>query len=183
MMDNGASSYRRYLDGDDAAFDEILTLYRDKLTFFINRFVHDLDAAEDLAIDTFMYLIVHPLRYNFRTSLKTYLFMIGRSRALDYLRHRTKFAMVELSEVDGLMTDGTSLEELILLDERKQRLNSALRTLSEEMQLAVHLVYFEDLTYDDAAKVMKKNRKQVANLLYRAKDRLRAMLGKDGELF
>ena len=39
-MDNGASSYRRYLDGDEAAFDDILRLYRDNLTFFINRYVH-----------------------------------------------------------------------------------------------------------------------------------------------
>ena len=182
-MDTGASSYRRYLDGDEAAFDEILTLYRDNLTFFINRFVHDLDAAEDLAIDTFMYLVVHPLRYNFRTPLKTYLFMIGRSRALDYLKHSRKITTVELSEVEGTLTDGITLEELILLDERKQKLSHALKALPEDMQLAVHLVYFEDLTYEDAAKVMKKGRKQVANLLYRAKDKLRAMLGKDGEMF
>lgn len=180
-MDNGASSYRRYLDGDDAAFDEILRLYRDNLTFFINRFVHDLDAAEDLAIDTFMYLIVHRHRYNFRTPLKTYLFMIGRSRALDYLKHRSKLTMIELEQA-GELSDGVSLEELILLDERKQMLNRALNRLPEEMQTAVHLVYFEDLTYDDAAKVMKKNSKQVANLLYRAKEKLRTILGKDGEL-
>ena len=182
-MDNGASSYRRYLDGDEAAFDEILTLYRDNLTFFINRYVHDLDAAEDLAIETFMYLIVHRFRYNFRTPLKTYLFMIGRSRALDYLKHRNKFAMVDLAELEGTISGSITLEELILLDERKQRLNRALKELPEDMQLAVHLVYFEDLSYDDAAKIMKKGRKQVANLLYRAKDKLRAMLGKDGELF
>ena len=182
-MRSGESSYRRYLDGDEAAFDEILTLYRDSLTFFINRYVHDLDAAEDLAIDTFMHLIVHRLRYNFRTPLKTYLFMIARSRALDYLKHRGKIAMVELSEVEGTLSDGITLEEMILLDERKQALNRALTQLPEEMQLAVHLVYFEDLTYDDAAKVMRKSRKQVANLLYRAKEKLRAMLGKDGELF
>ena len=182
-MDNGASSYRRYLDGDEAAFDVILRLYRDNLTFFINRFVHDLDAAEDLAIDTFMYLIVHPLRYNFRTPLKTYLFMIGRSRALDYLRHRNKLAMVELSQAEHEISTGPSLEEIILLDERKQALNRALDHLPEDMQTAVHLVYFEDLTYEDAARVMKKNRKQIANLLYRAKEKLRTILGKDGELF
>ena len=145
-MDNGASSYRRYLDGDEAAFVEILRLYRDNLTFFINRYVHDLDAAEDLAIDTFMYLIVHRLRYNFRTPLKTYLFMIARSRALDYLKHRGKLTTVEISEVEGTLTDGITLEELILLDERKQLLNRALKQLPEDMQLAVHLVYFEDLT-------------------------------------
>lgn len=182
-MDNGASSYRRYLDGDEAAFDEIMRLYRDNLTFFINRYVHDLDAAEDLAIDTFMYLIVHPYRYHFGTPLKTYLFMIGRSRALDYLKHRNKLTMVELTEAEGEIPQEITLEEMILLDDRKQRLNRALFQLTEDMQLAVHLVYFEDLTYEDAARVMKKNRKQVANLLYRAKDKLRTILGKDGELF
>ena len=50
------------------------------------------------------------------------------------------------------------------------------------MRVVIHLVYFEDLTYDEAAKVMKKNRKQVDNLLYRAKKELRIILGKDGEL-
>lgn len=181
-MDNGASSYRRYLDGDEAAFDEILSLYRDNLTFFINRFVHDLDTAEDLAIDAFMYLIVHPLRYNFRTPLKTYLFMIGRSRALDYLRHRKKLTMVDLSQAEHVISEGPPLEEIILQDERRRMLNRALEQLPVDMQTAVHLVYFEDLSYEDAARVMKKNRKQVANYLYRAKEKLRTILGKDGEL-
>ena len=181
-MQDGESSYRRYLDGDEAAFDDIINLYRDNLTFFINRYVHDLDAAEDLAIDTFLYLIVHRFRYNFRTPLKTYLFMIGRSRALDYLKHQKKLTMVELTEAEKEIPQEMSLEELILLDERKQMLNRALSQLPQDMQTAVHLVYFEDLTYEDAARVMKKNKKQVANLLYRAKDKLRTILGKDGVL-
>ena len=46
----------------------------------------------------------------------------------------------------------------------------------------VHLIYFEDMTYSEAAKVMRKNRKQVDNLLQRAKKELRIILGKDGEL-
>ena len=177
-MGNGESSYRRYLDGDQTAFDEVMGLYRTSLTFFINRFVHDKDAAEDLAIDTFMYLIVHRHRYNFKTSLKTYLFMIGRSRALDYIKHSKVITEVELSEAEG--EQGMSVEEIILLDERKQALNRALHQLPQQMQTAVHLVYFEDLSYEDAAKVMKKNKKQVANLLYRAKVQLRSILGKDG---
>ena len=182
-MDNGASSYRRFLDGDESAFDGIMQELFHNLVFFINRYVQNIHAAEDLAIDTLTDLLVHRHRYNFKVTLKTYLFMIARSRALDYLKHRGKLTTVEISEVEGTLTDGITLEELILLDERKQLLNRALKQLPEDMQLAVHLVYFEDLTYDDAARVMKKNRKQVANLLYRAKEKLRAILGKDGELF
>ena len=48
--------------------------------------------------------------------------------------------------------------------------------------VVIHLIYFEDLSYDEAGKVMKKSRKQVDNLLYRAKKELRIILGKDGEL-
>jgi RNA polymerase sigma-70 factor (ECF subfamily) len=49
------------------------------------------------------------------------------------------------------------------------------------MAAAVHLVYFEEMTYAQAAKVMKKSPKQVDNLLYRAKKELRIILGEDGE--
>ena len=179
-MESGESSYRRYLDGDEAAFDDILRLYRHRLTFFIYRFVQDLDAAEDLAIDTFMHLIVHPHRYNFKTPLKAYLFMIGRSRALDYLKHRKKYTMVDLKQVEEIPSDDVTLEELILLTERKQQLSRALLQLPDEMQTVIHLVYFEDFSYENAARVMKKSRKQVANLLYRGKEKLRIILGKDG---
>ena len=50
-MDNGASSYRRFLEGDLSAFEEIIDTYKDSLIFFINRYVSDLDLAEDIAAD------------------------------------------------------------------------------------------------------------------------------------
>ena len=34
-MDNGAASYRRFIDGDQEAFGEIVDLYRENLIFFI----------------------------------------------------------------------------------------------------------------------------------------------------
>ena len=181
-MDNGASSYRRFLDGDESAFENIMKELFRGLVFFIGRFVHDTHAAEDLAIDVFSDLVVHRHRYNFKVSLKTYLYMVGRSRALDYIKHRKVINFVELSEAQSVADDGAALEEMVLADERKRRLNAALGQLPEDLRVAVHLVYFEEMTYEEAAKVMKKNRKQVDNLLYRAKKELRIILGKDGEL-
>ena len=180
-MDNGASSYRRFLDGDESAFDEIMKELFRSLVFFIERYVHDVHAAEDIAIDAFSDLVVHKHRYNFKVTLKTYVFMLGRSRALDYIKHRKVLSFVELSEAEGL-EDEKTLEELVLADERKRVVNAAVSKLPEDMRVVIHLVYFEDMTYDEAAKVMKKNRKQVDNLLYRAKKELRIILGEDGEL-
>ena len=181
-MDNGASSYRRFLKGDESAFDEIMKELFDNLVFFIDRYVHDIHAAEDIAIDAFSDLVVNKHRYNFKVTLKTYLFMLGRSRALNYIKHRKVINFVELTEADNISAEQETLEEIILLDERKRIVNNALNSLPDDMRVVVHLIYFEDLSYDEAAKVMKKNRKQVDNLLYRAKKELRIILGKDGEL-
>ena len=177
-MDNGASSYRRFLSGDEQAFDAIMEELFYPLVFFIDRYVQDVHTAEDIAMDVFSELIVHKHRYNFKVSLKTYLFMLGRSRALDCLRHRKVLTMVELTDAMG--EDSVTLEELVLKDQLQYRVHQALNQLPEQLRTAVHLVYFEDLSYEEAAKVMKKNRKQVDNLLYRAKKELRIILGKDG---
>ena len=181
-MDNGASSYRRFLNGDESAFDEIMKELFDNLVFFIDRYVHDIHAAEDIAIDAFSDLVVNKHRYNFKVTLKTYLFVLGRSRALNYIKHRKVINFVELTEADNISAEQKTLEEIILEDERKRIVNNALNSLPDDMRVVVHLIYFEDLSYDEAAKVMKKNRKQVDNLLYRAKKELRIILGKDGEL-
>ncbi len=181
-MENGASSYRRFLDGDESAFDSIMEEYFDALIFFIDRYVGDIYASEDIAIDTFSDLLVHRSRYNFKVSLKTYLFMIGRSRALNYIKHRKRTAVSDLSESEDLTDDGKSPEETVLSDERKREINSAIRDLPEDMRVAVHLVYFEELSYEEAAKVMQKNAKQIDNLLYRAKNTLRAALKERGEV-
>lgn len=170
--------YRRFLSGDDRAFDSIVEAYSDNLIFFIQRYVHDPAAAEDLALDALADLIIHPHRYNFRVSLKTYLFMVGRSRALNYLRRQKRFPTVELSDTES--APGKTPEELVLLDEGRRQLNAALSQLPQPIQSAVHLVYFEGLSYGEAAKVLKKTPKQVDNLLYRGKKSLRSILMKEG---
>ncbi len=181
-MDNGAGSYRRFLNGDESAFDDIMKDLFDNLVFFINRYVHNIHAAEDIAIDCFADLVVNKSRYNFKVSLKTYLFMLGRSRALNYIKHRKVINFVELTEADNTLAEQETLEEIVLTDEKKRIVNNALGSLKEDMRVAIHLIYFEDLSYVQAAKVMKKTTKQIDNLLYRAKGELRTILGKDGEL-
>lgn len=52
-MDTGGESYRRYLAGDDKGLTEIVACYKDHLILFINTYVHDFPASEDLCEDVF----------------------------------------------------------------------------------------------------------------------------------
>ena len=178
-MDNGASSYRRYLDGETEAFDEIVITLYDPLVLFLCRYVKDHHTAEDIAMDVFADLVVHKHRYNFRVSLKTYLFMLGKSRALNYLKRRQRIADVPIEELP-LQGEEPSAEAQYAMNQRKQALHAAMAELPEDMAEALHLMYFEDLSYEEIARVMKRTKKQVDNLLYRGKQRLRAILEEGG---
>ena len=67
-MDNGASSYRRFLDGDDNGFVEIVRDYKDGLILFLDSFVRNLSIAEDLAEDTFVKLGIKKPRSSGKSS-------------------------------------------------------------------------------------------------------------------
>ena len=51
-MDNGASSYRRFLDGDDSGLAELVRDYKDGLILYLNGFVQNMHTAEELMEDT-----------------------------------------------------------------------------------------------------------------------------------
>lgn len=180
-MDNGAASYRRFIDGDQEAFGEIVDLYRKSLIFFIHRYVNDLDTAEDLAEDAFVELIVHPERFRGQSSLKTFLFAIARNKAVDWLRKHKRMTLVPMDEAREI-ADLRTLEETVVGNQRKFRLSEALAQVKEEYRIAVHLVYLEDLSYDEAGKIMGKSRKQIENLVYRGKKALRDILGEKEEI-
>ena len=175
--DQGAVFYKRFLEGDEGAFEEILNTYREGLTFFINRYVNNIDVAEDLAADVFAYLIFKPKKYNFKVSLKTYLYMIGRSRALDWLRKESKRRHLSIDSLYSEPCDeAKSLEERVIAEEEKRKLYDAMDKLPEDYKTAMHLVYFEGMSYEEAASVMKKDKKQIENIIYRAYKYLKKFL-------
>ena len=51
-MDNGASSYRRFLEGDESGFVEIVRDYKDGLIFYLNRIIRSCIFSEIIKLST-----------------------------------------------------------------------------------------------------------------------------------
>lgn len=162
--------------------EQLISDNRERLIFFINRYVRDLAAAEEIAIDALAEFLVSR-KWDGTASVRTYLFTIGRSRAIDYLRRRNRRRAreTELDERSAVAEEEAVFSDIIA-DERRRILSAAMAKLPEDMRAAVHLVYFEDMTYAEAARILRKNVKQVDNLLYRAKAELRRIIGEEGRL-
>lgn len=179
-MDNGESSYRRFLDGDEKAFGELLDMYSENLIFFINRYVNNVSVAQEISEDVFVELLVHKRRFNFKTSLKTYIFTIARNKAISYVRkcsRRPEYAYEYIESEEDIR----NLEDEFLKKERDRELHRALNSLNEDYKTVLHLIYFEEMNYEQAGSVMKKNKKQIENLAYRARQALKKELEKEAK--
>lgn len=83
-MGNDADRYRRYLDGDDNGLIEIIEIYHEGLTLYLNSIVNNICLAEELMQDTFVRLAVKKPRFNGRQYFKTWLYSIAKHCAIDY---------------------------------------------------------------------------------------------------
>lgn len=174
----GEELYRRYLEGDKQAFDEIIRLYHDSLIYFLYGITKNYEDAEDSAIDAFAALLVNKHRFSFRSSLKSYLFSIGRHKAVEIVRKRGRFGKQE--ELNpGIIDNSPSPEEAVIKDSEKQMLKNALKEINQNYRLVLHLVYFENMTIAEAATVMGKSKKYIENRLYRGKVSVKQILEKN----
>lgn len=179
-MEDGSSSYRRYLDGDDKGIAEIVETYKDGLILFLNGYVNNIYIAEELAEDTFFRLLTKKPRFSGKCNFKTWLYAVGRNVTVDYLRHHAKIADTPIEDMASYLRDEQDLEESCIREDSKIRLHKALSALPPDYRHVLYLVYFADFSNPEAAVALHKNERQIRNLLYRAKQALKSELEKEG---
>ena len=177
-MDNGASSYRRFLEGDTNAIIDIIADYREGLVLFINSFVNDFCTAEELAEDTFVKICSEKPKFSEKCSFKTWLFTIGKNAALNSIKKKARHSEVSIDDFYNI-ADKENIERNYIKDEDKKQLLRALEKLNNDYRQVLYLVYFENFSNTETAKIMRKSERQIRNLLYRAKESLRNILEKE----
>ena len=179
-MDNGASSYRRFLDGDDNGIVEIIRDYKDGLILFLNRYVNNIHIAEELTEDTFVRIVTRKPRFAAKYSFKTWLYTIGRNMAINYIKRESKVSDIPIEDLEILSRDEETLEQAYLREEQKIIVHKALSKINPDYGTVLYLKFFEDLTNEQIARVTKKSKRQIENLIYQAKQSLKAELEREG---
>ena len=182
-MDNGTGSYRRFLNGDDQGMVEIVRDYKDGLTLYLNGFVRNIFTAEELMEETFFKLATKKPRFSGDRSFKAWLYTIGRNVALDHLRRQKRVSDTPIEDYAALLVEEESVEQAYLREEQKRMLHRVLCSLHTDYRHVLHLVYFEDFTNEEAAGALGKNKRQIENLLHRARGALKAALEKEGFVY
>ena len=171
--------YNDYLNGEKEAFEILYNKYKNKIEYFIYNIVKDYQKAEDIAQETFIYVIQHKMREN--SSFKYYIYLVARSKALNYINVEKR--RNEITE-KYLANDNEQIEkdvlDIITAEESKKELLESIELLDERYKNAIYLVNIEGISYEETSKILGETLQNTKNLIYRGKKQLRKILLKKG---
>ncbi|MBR2089566.1 MAG: RNA polymerase sigma factor [Fibrobacter sp.] len=188
MPDNDGQLFIRFITNNDQNALEILfDKYREGLILFIYGFIHNVDVAEELMMDTFAVLASGTARYkeSDKASFKTWLFAVAKNQALFYLRkQKIRFVSPEKNFLSNVEADANSQPIVeFLKNERNSRLYRAMKSIDADYRQTLFLLYFEDMRPEQICRIIKKDIKQTYNLLARGKEALRVAYERMGFLW
>ena len=178
----------RALDGEEAAYRELLERFRRPLFSLIYRMIGDREQAEDLAQESFVKAFNNLDSYNPSYRFSSWLFKIANNHAIDHLR-RARLPTVsihgsphaanpEREEETRIVLEAhdESPEQEMLALELGGEIEEAIARLRPDYRTAVILRHIESRPYEEIAEIMDVPIGTVKTFLHRARAELREVL-------
>lgn len=170
--------YSSFLKGDILSFEKLVIRHRHSLIYFIMQYVKSYQIAEDIAQEVFAYIYINPERYSSDYVFKTFLFMLAKRRAIDFIRKESRIQSIQLEEAD--LRDSNSLDDIIFKKEDIALLRGYINELKPQYRQVIILIDLNGLSLAETAKIMNKSVAAIKVLSHRAKKRLKQIMEKGG---
>lgn len=163
---------------DPTAFDIIISKYHRFLWTIVGGILCNTGTTEDIEeciADVYVLLWENPKKYNpHKGTLKTFLAIIAKNKALDKYRQISKIKLVELDE--AIHSGDDDLLEYIINKEMCQKLYEAISLLKEpDKEIMIRRYFFDEKPSYIADKISLPI-KEVENRLYQGKSKLKKHL-------
>lgn len=170
----------RVRDGDEAAFRELVESTEDRVFGTIVRMLGGIEGAEDLAQRVYVRIWQARARYEPSAKFSTWMFAITRRLVLNERRARARrgavFREPAVGEELRAPAAGNSPISEASASELSRAIEAALSQLPEEQRMAMVLRRYEEMPYEDIARVLETTVPAVKSLLFRARETLRSRL-------
>ena len=173
-------------EGEELAFQELVTRYRNPITNFVYRMLNDYDRAVDLAQETFVRVYMNVDRYQANYSFSTYIYRIASNLAISELRQRKRRRLIPIpsffnkegDEVEMELPDERTIhpDDTMIHEERRMAIAKAIATLPEKYRTAVVLRDVEGRSYEEISAVLGLSDGTVKSRINRARNLLKEKL-------
>ena len=174
---------RRAVDnGDQKAYAELMSRYKDSIYFMLLKMVNNRDDAEDLTIEAFGKAFKNIHQYTPDYAFSTWLFKIATNNCIDFIRKKRKntFSIDKNFDSGG---DGDSMpidikaevldpEENLIKKQKAQIMRDVVEKLKPRYRKLIELRYFQELSYEEISEELQLPLGTVKAQLFRARDLL-----------
>jgi RNA polymerase sigma-70 factor (ECF subfamily) len=171
--------------GDDSAFETLVNRHQTSVLNLIYRFIGDRTQAKDLAQEVFIRVWQAAKTYRPEAKFTTWIYRIATNVCFNELksaRRKKWFQFLRFGDqheetIEDTYIDGSpSPEDLLLAKERNRQISDALQSLPDNQRMALILRRYDDLSYEEIARILNCSISAVESLLVRAKRTLQEKL-------
>lgn len=171
---------------DIEAFTETYDLYVDKLYRFVYFKVGEVEMAQDLTSEVFLRTwnyVCENKEVNVKT-LPALLYRVARNVVIDHYRANKHNVSIDQVNEDGelkldIEATGDDPIDKLDIDLTMDKVQTALAQLKDEYREIIVMRYIDELTIEEIADILEKNKGNIRVLAYRALQALKAILGVD----
>lgn len=179
----------RVRDGDDAAFEALVRRHQHSVYGTACRMLGDATEAEDITQLAFLRIHRAAPRYRPAARFTTWMFAIVRNLIFNEARRRKRHRGHVSLDAPVKFSDEAAAREIAhttqagpdaeaLQSELESEIQNALQSLPDQQRLAMVLLRYEDLSYEQIAAVLGTSVPAVKSLIFRAREMLRIRLKK-----
>lgn len=176
--------------GDQQAYGELLSRYRDAIYFMLLKMVNSPVDAEDLTIEAFGKAFKNIDQYTPNFAFSTWLFKIATNNCIDFIRKK-RASHVSLDQtVDGedslapstmIQSDDPDPETYMINMQKIKHMRNVVSKLKPRYRTLVELRYFKEYSYDEIAAELEIPIGTVKAQLFRARELLLNILNRSQE--
>ncbi len=175
MASTDAQLLQAWRDGDERAGRELFERHFASIHRFFRSKIEE--AAEDLTQQTFMGCLKGKDRFRGDSSFRTYLFTIARNRLYTHLRDRQRRDnVIEFATMSVADLGAASPTRVVAAKAEQRVLLKALRRLPVEMQVAMELHYWEDMSVREIGEITETPEGTIKRRLQRGRARLNELI-------
>lgn len=182
---------RRAVDkGDQKAYAELMSRYRDSIYFMLLKMINNKDDAEDLTIEAFGKAFNRLKQYTPNYAFSTWLFKIASNNCIDWIRKQKKKTLSidnPIGTDDGdemtieIRSHGPDPADVVIRDQKSAVMREVVDKLKPRYRTLIELRYYKEYSYEEIAEELDLPLGTVKAQLFRAREFLMNMLNNSKE--